>query len=285
MSRIVPDAWMPECRMERIITHWTGGVHHAGPGDREHYHILIESDGRLVRGDHAIPDNVSTSGDNYARHTRMMNAGSIGIAACCMAGAMHRPFRAGRYPMTAVQYEVMAAVAADLCARYRIPVALDTVLGHGEIESVLNVPQGGKWDPMVLPWDPQRSSGEVGTAFRVRVGKSVGGAARNERLRPLYVVVDGRVVSDEGLIKGGAAWCPLRPLADLFGWAVLRIDGRAAILRTGAGDCSLTANVRGDRGYVKISELCAGLGWQAPAWDAAARTVRVRSHKGERGSR
>ncbi|MDI6771127.1 MAG: N-acetylmuramoyl-L-alanine amidase [bacterium] len=285
MPRIVPDAWMPDCRMERIITHWTGGVHHAGSGDREHYHVLIESDGRLVRGDHMISDNVSTAGDDYAQHVRMMNTGSIGIAACSMAGAMQRPFRAGRYPMNAAQYEVMAVVAADLCERYHIPVALETVLGHGEVESALSVPQGGKWDPMVLPWDPQRPAIEVGAAFRAMVGEGLGGAALKERLFPVRVIVDGLTVSDEGLLKGGAAWCPLRPLADFLGWIVLRIGGRATTLRTGTGDCDLAAIVRGDRGYVKISELCAMLGWQAPAWDAATRTVRVRSSKGERGSR
>lgn len=285
MPRMVPDAWMPECRMERIITHWTGGENHAGSVDREHYHLLIESDGRLVRGDHAISDNVSTAGDDYARHVRMLNSGSIGIAACGMAGAMQRPFRAGRCPMNSLQYEVMAVVAADLCERYHTAVALETVLGHGEVESALGVPQGGKWDPMVLPWDPQRPMVEVGEAFRRRVGESLGGVAVNERLLPVRVIVDGRMISDEGLLKGGASWCPLRPLADSLGWMVLRMDGRVAALRTGTGDCDLAAIVRGDRGYVKISELCARLGWQAPTWDAATRTVRVRSSKGERGSR
>ncbi len=285
MPRIVPVAWMPACRMARIIAHWTGGTHHAGPADREHYHVLIESDGRLVRGDHAISDNVSTSGDDYARHCRKANAGSIGIAACGMAGAMQAPFRAGRYPMTAVQYEAMAMVAADLCERYHIPPAPETVLGHGEVESALGVPQGGKWDPMVLPWDPRRPMVEVGRAFRARVEAMLGGAAPSEQLRPVRVIVDDCVVSDEGLFKGDASWCPLRPLADLLGWAVVRIDGRTATLRTKIGNHDLPAIVRGDRGYVKISELCARMGWQAPGWDAATRTVRVRSAEEGRGKR
>lgn len=285
MPRIVPDAWMPDCCMERVITHWTGGEHHAGSCDREHYHLLIESDGYLVRGDHAISDNVSTAGDDYARHTRMLNAGSIGIAVCGMTGAMHRPFRAGRCPMNAAQYEVMVLVAADLCERYQIPLAPETVLGHGEVEAVLGVPQGGKWDPMVLPWDPQRPIAKVGDTFRAMVARSLSSAAQEERLLPVLVVVDGRTVSDEGLLKGGASWCPLRPLADLFGWEVLRIDGRSATLRTEAADCDLAAIVRGDRIYVRISELCTGLGWKAPAWDAATRTVRVRSSGRERGLR
>ena len=49
---IVPADWMPNCNMKRIVCHWTAGGYRAGDHDRESYHILIEGDGRLVRGDH-----------------------------------------------------------------------------------------------------------------------------------------------------------------------------------------------------------------------------------------
>lgn len=277
MPRLVPPEWMPDCRMERVITHWTAGTHHASAGDREHYHLLIEADGHLVRGDYSIADNASTADDDYAGHTRMMNTGSIGVAVCAMAGAMQRPFRAGRYPMTAVQYEVMASAAADLCERYRIVVTPQTVLGHGEVEALFGVPQGGKWDPTVLPWDPDRPPSEVGAAFRLQVEAHLQGSQRREDLPPVRVVADGHPISDEGLLKGGASWCPLRPIADHFGWTVLRIDGRSAAVRTPSGDRQVTAIIRGDRGYAKVADLCAALGWPRPVWDAAARTVRIRS--------
>src|SRR5688500_13626848 len=110
MSRVVPLRWMPGCRMERIITHWTAGSHRASTLDRERYPILFEQDGRLVRGDHSIADNENTADGDYAGHTRMVNSRAIGVAVCCMADAFESPFRPGPAPMTSNQYEVLAIV-------------------------------------------------------------------------------------------------------------------------------------------------------------------------------
>jgi hypothetical protein len=63
---IVPTAWMPNCSMKYIILHWTAGGHKASSLDTGHYHILIEDDGKLVRGTHSIKENVSTGDGNYA---------------------------------------------------------------------------------------------------------------------------------------------------------------------------------------------------------------------------
>src|SRR3954465_1853427 len=58
-AAVVPQDWMPDCKMERIVVHWTGGPYMAGDHDRECYHILIQGDGSLVRGDHSIDDNAN----------------------------------------------------------------------------------------------------------------------------------------------------------------------------------------------------------------------------------
>src|SRR3954466_4747371 len=50
---VVPQDWMPDCKMERIVCHWTAGSYTAGDHDRECYHILIQGDASLVRGDHS----------------------------------------------------------------------------------------------------------------------------------------------------------------------------------------------------------------------------------------
>lgn len=162
--------------MKRIITHWTAGGYRATEVDREHYHILVEGDGALVRGDHEIPDNLNCGDGDYAAHVARLNTGSIGIAVCCMAGARRSPPDAGPYPMRREQYEVLAKVAADLCAGYGIIVSPRTVLGHGEVATILGVPQGGKWDPMVLPWNPATWNitamcRHVGDAFRLQVAR------------------------------------------------------------------------------------------------------------------
>ena len=54
---IVPAAWMPAARLERIIFHWTAGAHRASGLDKSHYHILIEGDGKMVRGGPSIAAN------------------------------------------------------------------------------------------------------------------------------------------------------------------------------------------------------------------------------------
>lgn len=162
----IPNDWMPKAQMRRIICHWTAGTHQASALDRKHYHILIESDGNLVRGVHSIADNVSTADHQYAAHTRRLNTGSIGISVCGMAGARERPFDAGRFPMTETQWHRMAQVAADLCETYAISVTPQTVLGHGEVQGILGVTQLGKWDPMVLPWEPALPPTRVGERFR-----------------------------------------------------------------------------------------------------------------------
>jgi hypothetical protein len=159
--------------MRFIVAHWTAGAHKASDLDREHYHIMIESDGKLVRGDHTIDDNVSTGDDDYAAHTRKFNTGAIGISACAMADASEKPFNAGSFPMTEVQWKVMAQVAAELAKFYNIPVTRERILAHGEVEEVHGVDQRGKWDPLKLPWNPNLTMAQVGDLFRQEVAKNM----------------------------------------------------------------------------------------------------------------
>jgi hypothetical protein len=90
-----------------------------------------------------------------------------------MWGAIRNPFKAGVFPMTLLQWNIMARVVADLCKFYNLPVNERTVLGHGEVERVYGIPQHGKWDPMKLPWKPALSEEQVGHAFRKLVEKKM----------------------------------------------------------------------------------------------------------------
>lgn len=168
---LLHSSWKPQCAMERIILHWTAGGYNASALDKEHYHILIQGDGTLVRGDHSIDDNVSTGDDDYAAHTLHLNAKSIGISVCCMANAQESPFRPGPFPMKKTQWQTMAAVAAELADFYGIPVTRQTILGHGEVQRILGVQQKGKWDPMVLPWDTSITKAQAGDLFRAEVAR------------------------------------------------------------------------------------------------------------------
>jgi hypothetical protein len=159
---VVPDEWMPACAMDRIIVHWTAGSYTVSATDRECYHIIVGGDGSLYRGDNSIKANVSTNdADGYAAHTKSLNTGSIGISAACMAGAIESPFQAGGYPLLKVQWAALAAVAADLCRTYDIPVTPETVLQHGEVQANLGVQQNGKWDINKLPWRPDENAGDL----------------------------------------------------------------------------------------------------------------------------
>jgi len=284
MPRIVPAEWMPPCHMDRVITHWTAGGYRATTHDRDCYHLLVEGDGHLIRGHHAISDNVSTSDGDYAAHTRGKNGGSIGVAVCCMADAQEP--RAGQEPhfgpapMNEQQYAVLAAVVADLCEKYQIDVRPATVLGLGEVEQILGVQQNGKWDPMVLPWDPGKSRSAVGTAFRETVQGLLAGAGdvtpQPEALLPVIVTMNGAVLSDEGILLKGGAWCPLRPLATNQGWNIALIDGQHAVLQTAAGAKTVEANIRSSRGYVAVKDVCAQLGWSV-TWIPTTRTAAIRT--------
>jgi hypothetical protein len=169
LGSIVPPAWMPVCAMTYVTLHWTAGAYVASSADKEHYHIIIESDGKLIRGDKPISANVSTADDDYAAHTASANTKNIGIACACMAGAVESPFNAGKYPLTEVQWLTAAKVAAELGAFYSIKPERTKMLSHSEWQPTMGVPQSGKWDIGRLPWSPGLSNSEVNDAWRAKV--------------------------------------------------------------------------------------------------------------------
>lgn len=214
---IVPGDWMPNCSMKRIILHWTAGGHKASTLDKAHYHILIEDDGKLVRGTHSIIDNVSTGDNNYAAHTALLNTGSIGVSVCCMAEAKESPFDAGAFPMTRTQWETMAQVAADLCDFYDIAVTPQTVLGHREVEATLSKPQAGKWDPMVLPWERTLSKTQVGNKFRSMVNSKITGSSV---MQETPASIQGKIFR-EAQIFNEKSFIKLRPVTEELNWEIL----------------------------------------------------------------
>lgn len=164
---LVPASWMPQADMARIIVHWTAGSNKASKTDKEHYHILIEGDGNLVRGDPSIDLNDSPVKNGYAKHTLNCNGDSIGISLCGMAGAKEAPFNAGRFPITQKQWAVLPQVLADLCNEYSIPITKKNVLSHAEVQPTLGIKQRGKWDIARLPWDTSVTDPvKIGDMFR-----------------------------------------------------------------------------------------------------------------------
>ncbi len=296
---IVPKDWMPNCSMKRIILHWTAGGYKASSNDKSHYHILIEDDGKLVRGSNTIKDNVSTGDNIYAAHTLGFNTGSIGVSVCCMAGAKESPFNGGSFPMTKTQWETMAQVVAELCDFYDIDVTSKTVLGHGEVEREFpKKPQKGKWDPMVLPWDTSLSKKQVGEQFRALVkAKLTGVSGLIETPASITVVFQGttfreaQIFNEKSIVK-------IRPLLDVFGWQItnanaqedfsLQIDTATSItlafqlldhsnqlidIPSGASTTDMIKQVE-QFGFVKVTDLASALSLSV-SWDGATRIVTV----------
>jgi hypothetical protein len=170
-GNVIPPSWLPVCRMSRVVVHWTAGGPNVSAVDREHYHIIIDQELKLHRGDESISDNVNTADGDYAAHTRGLNTGSIGVALTGMLNARESPFDPGPYPIKLDQWKLGARVVAELVKFYEIPLTPTTVLQHGEVQARLGIPQAGKWDIMKLPWDPTLPPSQVANLFRVEVQK------------------------------------------------------------------------------------------------------------------
>lgn len=151
---VIPAGWMPDAKITRIIFHWTAGQNKASALDKSHYHILIEGDAKLIKGDPSIALNSEPKAKaGYAAHTLNCNTGSIGVSLCGMAGAIESPFNPGKQPITVMQWNALASVLAQLCKRYGIKVDRKTVLSHAEVQETLGIKQKGKWDIARLPFD------------------------------------------------------------------------------------------------------------------------------------
>jgi N-acetyl-anhydromuramyl-L-alanine amidase AmpD len=163
--------------LKRIVLHWSAGGNTPSALDRQHYHFIVGGDGAVVRGLHAPEANIAPKKGAYAAHTLNLNTGSIGVAMAGMAGAVERPFNAGRSPLTAVQVDAFVRLVAQLCRQYGIPVTRETVLSHAEVQPTLKVQQRGKWDinwlpGMTAPGNPVA----VGDTLRARITAAMGAA-------------------------------------------------------------------------------------------------------------
>lgn len=154
--------------MKRIIMHWSAGTHTVSNLDREHYHFIIDGSGKVHTGTHTPEDNLNTGDGRYAAHTRGCNTAAIGVAVAAMAGAVERPFNAGKYPITPAQVTALVKLVRELAAKYGIPITRETVLSHAEVERTLKIKQRGKWD---IAWLP----GMLQTGDPVQVGDHIRG--------------------------------------------------------------------------------------------------------------
>lgn len=180
MATTIPATWMPDADMRRIHIHWTAGRHKANATDRGAYHVLIEGDGKPVRGEPTISANDPARrrpGEKAASHTFNANGHAIGVSMCAMFGARESPFDPGPAPLTQVQWTRMIDVVAVLARRYGIAVTPETVLSHAEVQSNLSISQRSKWDITVLPFAlGTRGARAVGDRLRREVAAALDSA-------------------------------------------------------------------------------------------------------------
>jgi hypothetical protein len=128
----------------RIIFHWTASTYTPNDCDKEHYHFIIDGDGKVIKGKYKPEDNINCRDGVYAQHTGGMNTGSIGIAISAM--------RDTNYPIKRIQLESACKLGAELCERYGIRITNKTILTHAKVGQMLpHSSSNGKIDINNLP--------------------------------------------------------------------------------------------------------------------------------------
>lgn len=136
-----------------IVLHWTAGNYYPCEYDKEHYHYLIDKDGKIYKGKYSPEDNLNCKDGKYAAHAGGYNTGRIGISICCRKDLKTLPTKA--------QIEVMCKLASELCLKYNIPS--ENVVTHAELS--LN----RKIDINEIPCFEIKGIRNCGKFFRTRV--------------------------------------------------------------------------------------------------------------------
>lgn len=176
--------------LKRVIAHWAVTKYKATDLALQHYHFVVEGDGKIVAGKFPPEANIKPVSGRYAAHTLNCNTGSIAVSCAAMAGAetVKKP---GDYPITEVQFEAMCRKIADLCKKYGIEVTSKTVLSHAEVEINLGIKQRGKWDIAVLPFARLTTAKSCGDLMR----KKVAGYLAQPKTAPIAKLIETPITS------------------------------------------------------------------------------------------
>lgn len=155
--------------MKRIIVHWTAGTYYPTDYEKEHYHFLVDKDGKVHDGKFCPENNLRCVTGHYAAHTGGGNTASIGVAVCAMAG-----FRSskdcGKYPITKKQFEATMELCAKLSIKYDIPVNPNTIMTHYEFgQKHPATSSAGKIDIIFIPPYPWVEKSEAGKFIRSKI--------------------------------------------------------------------------------------------------------------------
>lgn len=152
--------------MKKIVIHWSAGAYKTNMTDMQHYHYLIEDDGKIVNGIYKPEANLNCQDGVYAAHCGGGNTGAIGVALCGMAG-YKSPQNVGKYPLKQIQFTRAYKLTAELCKKYGLHINPATVFTHYEFGRLHpNTLSAGKIDITYIPYMPKLSPNEIGDFIR-----------------------------------------------------------------------------------------------------------------------
>lgn len=155
--------------MKRIIIHWTAGGYVPTSYEKEFYHFLVDSLGKIHLGKFKPEANLICRKGMYAAHTGGGNTGSIGIALCAMADFKNKN-NVGDFPITKVQFESAMKLCAEQAKKYDIKIAPENVMTHYEFgQKHRDTTSCGKIDIVFLPPYPWVSADDVGSFIRSKI--------------------------------------------------------------------------------------------------------------------
>ena len=155
--------------MKRIIIHWSAGGYYPTDFEKEHYHFLVDKDGKIHTGKFRPADNEFCKPGRYAAHTGGGNTGSIGVAFCAMAGFKNSA-QTGNFPILKKQFECAMEFCARLVNKYGLEINPQTIMTHYEFG--LKNPRttsAGKIDIIYLPPYPWLSRDDIGSFIRSKI--------------------------------------------------------------------------------------------------------------------
>lgn len=155
--------------MKTIIVHWTAGGLVPTSYEKERYHYLIDSLGKIHLGKFKPEANLVCRKNLYAMHTGGGNTGAIGVSMCGMANFKNKKDQ-GAFPITKIQFEAAMKLCANLTKQYGIKITPDTVMTHYEFgQKHPNTTSFGKIDIIFIPPYPWISKDDVGSFIRSKI--------------------------------------------------------------------------------------------------------------------
>ena len=155
--------------MKRIIVHWTAGAAVPNSHEKECYHYLVDSYGKIYNGKFKPTANEICKSGMYAAHTGGGNTGSIGIAMCGMFGFKDK-HNLGNFPITKIQFEATMQLCAKIAEEFNIPVSKNTIMTHYEFGLMHpNTTSAGKIPITFLPPYSWVEKQDIGNFIRTKI--------------------------------------------------------------------------------------------------------------------